>query len=205
MPRWGLNHHEWRTLKRLKTPYLIQRFLDEEIAYNLEKNGETCRSPRCVLRARLGHCMEGALLAAAALRVQGFPPLVIYLASVRDDDHLLAVYRVGGRWGAIAKSNYAGLRSREPVYRTTRELAISYFEHYYNLNGEKTLRAYSAPIDLSRFDHRGWMTAEEDLWDVSEYVATRRQYPLISPAIERRLAPMDRRLFEAGKVGRAEC
>jgi len=205
MPRWGLTAEEWRILNRLKTPHLIQRFLDEDINYNKELDGETCRSPRRVLRDRLGHCMEGALLAAAALRVQGRPPLVVYLASVRDDDHLLAVYRQDGHWGAIAKSNYAGLRSREPVYRTLRELAISYFEHYYNHEGEKTLRGYSAPIDLARFDARGWMTAEEDLWDVSDYVALRRQYPLITPAMERRLAPMDRRLYDAGKVGYVDC
>lgn len=205
MPRWGLTAEEWRILKRLKTPYLIQRFLDEDINYNKELDGETCRSPRRVLRDRLGHCMEGALLAAAALRVQGRPPLVVYLASVRDDDHLLAVYRQDGHWGAIAKSNYAGLRSREPVYRSLRELAISYFEHYYNHQGEKTLRGYSAPIDLARFDARAWMTAEEDLWDVSDYVALRRQYPLLTPAMERRLAPMDRRLYDAGKVGYVDC
>lgn len=201
MHPWGLTASEWRILKRLKSSCCIQRFLDEEIDYNQELGGETCRSPRRVVRDRLAHCMEGALFAAAALRVHGHPPLVMYLASVRDDDHLVAIYRLGGLWGAIAKSNFAGLRSREPVYRSLRELAMSYFEHYYNLQGEKTLRAYSLPINLARFDSRGWMTAEDDLWDVSDYVATRRRIPLLSRSAVRRLARMDRRLFEAGLLG----
>ena len=103
--------------------------------------------------------MEGALLAAAALRVQGFPPLLLDLEAVRDDDHVLAVFKQHGHWGAIAKSNYSGLRFREPVYCNLRELAMSYFEHYYNLEAEKTLRAYSRPVNLGRFDRIGWMTA----------------------------------------------
>jgi len=201
MHPWGLTAAEWRILKTLKSPFHIQRFLDEEIAYNQEPEGETCRSPRRVIRDRLAHCMEGALLAAAALRTHGHPPLVMYLASVRDDDHLVAIYRLHKLWGAVAKSNFAGLRSREPVYRSLRELAMSYFEHYYNLQGEKTLRAYSLPINLARFDSRRWMTAEDELWDVSDYVATRRQISLLPRSAVRRLARMDRRLYQAGLVG----
>src|SRR6202163_5163898 len=102
--------------------------------------------------------MEGALLGAAALRMLGHPPLVVDLEAVRDSDHVLAVYRVNGRWGAVAKSDYAGLRSREPVYATIRELAMSYFEHYYNPAGEKTLPAYSRPVNLTSFDRTiKWM------------------------------------------------
>jgi hypothetical protein len=200
-PRFGFHPAEWKVLQRLSTPYSVQRFLDEEVAYNQEPDGETCRSPRMVLRERLAHCMEGALLAAAALRVHGDPPLVVYLESVRDDDHVLAVYRRGGCWGAVAKSNYSGLRSREPVYRTLRELAMSYFEDYYNLKGEKSLRAYSRPIDLRRFDASGWMTAGKDVWEISHCLSLAHHRPLLTKAMERRLSPMDRRLFEAGLVG----
>src|SRR5689334_454103 len=113
---------ERRVLRKLTSPAKIQRFLDCEIGYNLEPGGDTCYSPRMVLRHGVAHCMEGALLAAAALRNLGFPPLLVDLEAVRDTDHVLAVYRVDGSWGAVAKSDYSGLRSREPVYRSIREL-----------------------------------------------------------------------------------
>ncbi|HEX8984762.1 MAG TPA: hypothetical protein VF767_05000, partial [Bryobacteraceae bacterium] len=130
---YGFRPAEWQELRRLKTPEKVQRFLDCEVGYNKEPGGPTCRSPRRVLRDRVAHCLEGALFGAAALRVQGRPPLLVDLEAVRDDDHVLAVFRERGLWGAVAKSNYAGLRYREPVYRTLRELAMSYFEQYYNL------------------------------------------------------------------------
>ena len=199
--RFGMTAAEWRTLRAMKTPFGIQRFLDDSVSYNKEPDGETCRSPRRVLRDRTGHCMEGALLAAAALRALGRPPLVMYLAAVRDDDHVLALYSEGGCWGAIAKSNYSGLRSREPVYRSLRELAMSYFEHYYNLKGEKTLRGYSRAIDLARFDAGGWMTAEDDVWAISDYLSLAHHYALIDKPAQRRLRPMDARLFAAGRLG----
>jgi hypothetical protein len=145
--------------------------------------------------------MEGALLAAAALRLAGFPALLLDLEAVHDDDHVLAIYRGAGGWGALAKSNFAGLRSREPVYRTLRELALSYFEHYYNLRGEKTLRAYSRPVDLARFDARGWMSAEESVWYIPEYLCTIPHTALLRLGAERQIARMDRRLFEAGLHG----
>jgi hypothetical protein len=188
-------------LKTLNTPDKIQRFIDEDLSYNKEEDGETCRSPRRVLRDMTGHCFEGGLLAVAALRVHGHPPLVVDLEAVRDDDHILAVFKQNGGWGAIAKSNYAGLRFREPVYRTIRELVMSYFEHYYNLKGEKTLRRYSLPLNLSRFDKMGWMTAEEDLWALNDSLLTIRHWPILTPHMERNLCKMDRRLYEAGKVG----
>src|SRR5208283_3083336 len=120
MSRYGFDVGETRVLKALKTPERIQSFLETEIAYNKEPDGDTLRSPRRVLRDKVAHCMEGALLAAAALRVQGFPPLLLDLEAVRDDDHVLAVFKQQGHWGAIAKSNYSGLRFREPVYRSLR-------------------------------------------------------------------------------------
>jgi len=191
---------EWKLLRRLNTPEKVQRFLDD-IAYNKEPHGPTCRSPRRVLRDRTAHCLEGALFGAAALRANGYPPLLLDLEAVRDDDHVLAIFRERGHWGAVAKSNYAGLRFREPVYRTLRELAISYFEHYYNLEAEKTLRAYSRPVNLGRFDRIGWMTAEEDLWAISDYLFGIPHRPLLPSPIARRLTRVDDRLFRAGMVG----
>ena len=141
------------------------------------------------------------MLAAAALRRLGHPPLVVDLEAVRDSDHVIAVYRVDGHWGSVAKSDYSGLRSREPVYRTIRELALSYFEHYYNPRGEKTLRAFSRPVNLARFDRRGWMTAEEDVWFVPEYLCETPHATIVTRAMEKRLARMDRRLYNAGRLG----
>jgi hypothetical protein len=195
---------ERTALRRLSNPVKIQRFLDEDIGYNTEPDGPTCRSPRRVLRDRIAHCMEGALFAAAALAVNGFPPLLLDLEAVRDDDHVLAIFQQRGHWGAIAKSNYAGLRFREPVYRTLRELAMSYFEHYFNLGGEKTLRGYSRPVNLARFDRIHWMTAERDVWEIPEYLCEVPHIPLLTPELERSLGRVDARLKAAGMVGRVE-
>jgi hypothetical protein len=204
----GFSSRELKMLRRLTTPFKIQRFLDEDIGYNLEPKGATCYSPRLVLREGVAHCMEGALLGAAALRLLGYPPLLVDMEAVRDTDHVLAVYRVGGCWGAVAKSNYSGLRSREPVYRTIRELALSYFEDYYNPKGEKTLRTYSRPISLMRFDrmgddHTGWMTVERDVWEIPNYLCEISHARMFPPAAERRLSKMDKRLLAAGDVGKA--
>jgi hypothetical protein len=188
---------ELRTLRSLNSPVKIQKFIDG-LAYQY---ADTAGSPRRVLRERRGHCLEGALLAAAALRVNGHRPLVMDLESVRDDDHVVALYRERGLWGGIAKSNYAGLRFRAPVYRTLRELALSYFEHYYNLRGERTLRAYSVAVDLSRLDARHWMTDEEEVWSVPELLIAARHYPIVPDKVARALPRMDRRSFEAGMHG----
>lgn len=191
---------EQRTLRRLHTPGRIQRFLDEEIAYNKEPGGPTCRSVRMVLRDRVGHCMEGALLACAALAAHGHVPMLVDLEAVRDDDHVLAVFRERGHWGAIAKSNYASLRYREPVYRNVRELVMSYFEHYHNLAGEKSLRRYSRPVRMSRFGD-SWMTAEGDVWEVPEHLCRVAHVPLITHAMERHLNRLDDRLRASEQVG----
>jgi len=188
--------------RRLRSPEKIQRFLDE-LAYNKEPHGPTCRSPRRVLRDRTAHCMEGALFGAAALRMLGHPPLLLDFEAVRDDDHVLAIFRVRGHWGAVAKSNYSGLRYREPVYRTLRELAMSYFEHYYNLRKEKTLRRYSRPVNLKRFDRMGWMTAEEDVWAIPEHLCDIPHTPVLAQPLISTLGRVDARLFAAGLVGRA--
>jgi hypothetical protein len=189
---------ELRLLKSLDRPAKIQWFLDHEVRYHHET---ACRSPRRVLRDRMAHCAEGALFAAAALGLHGCPPLIVDLEAVRDDDHFLAVFREHGCWGAIAKSNYAGLRFREPVYRSLRELVMSYYEHYFNEAGEKTLRTFSRPVNLRRFDPLHWRTAEEDVWEICEYVCTIPHTRLLTPAIERRRRQVDSRLFEAGHVG----
>jgi hypothetical protein len=195
------NAAETATFRRLTSPARIQRFLDD-LAYNKEPAGPTCRSPRRVLRDRTAHCMEGALFGAAALRMLGHPPLLLDFEAVRDDDHVLAVFRVRGHWGAVAKSNYSGLRYREPVYRTLRELAMSYFEHYYNLRKERTLRRYSRPVNLKRFDPIGWMTAEEDVWAIPEYLCDIPHTPVLREPLIPALGRVDERLFAAGLVGR---
>jgi hypothetical protein len=156
-----------------------------------------------VLREGTAHCLEGAIFAAGALRVLGFPPLLLDLEAVHDTDHVIAVYRLHGHWGAVAKSNYSGLRYREPIYRSLRELAMSYFEGWFNLRAERTLRTYSRPVNLRRFDHThpGWMTAETDLWFIPEYLLDIAHTPLLTPALIRNLSRVDRRSFQAGLVG----
>jgi hypothetical protein len=192
---------ERAVFRRLSSPERIQQYLDD-LLYDKEPRGPRCRSPRLVMRDRTAHCMSGALMGAAALRMLGHPPLLLDFEAVRDDDHVLAIFRQRGHWGAVAKSNYSGLRFREPVYRTLRELAMSYFEHYYNLRREKTLRNYSRPVNLERFDGICWMTASEDVWAIPEYLLTIRHTPLLRPTQVSKLGRVDRRLFSAGLVGR---
>jgi hypothetical protein len=194
---FALSARNLRTLRALKTPARIQAFLDAlEYQY-----ADTAWSPQRTLRERKGHCLEGALVATAALRVNGHPPLLMDLEAVRDDDHVVALYRERGLWGGIAKSNFAGLRFRSPVYRTLRELALSYFEHYYNLRGERTLRSYSVPVNLERLDEKHWMTAEDDVWCVPELLIAARHYPLFPDKVARALPRLDRRSFQAGMHG----
>jgi hypothetical protein len=196
---FGFTAREWRSLRALRSPVGIQRALDA-MPYHL---ATTAWSPRRVLGERTAHCLEGAILAAATLRVLGFPPLLLDLEAVQDTDHVIAVYRVDGHWGAIAKSNFSGLRCRAPVYRSLRELVMSYFEDYVNLRGERTLRAYSRPVNLARFDrrHPGWMTAEADLWWIPEHLVKIPHTPILTPALER-LFRVDRRALQAAVVGR---
>ena len=198
---FGLRPQSLRTLRALKTPARIQRFIDG-LQYQY---ANTAWSPERVLRERKGHCLEGAVLAAAALRVNGYPPLLMDLEAIHDDDHVIAVYREGGRerglWGGIAKSNFTGLRFRAPVYRTLRELALSYFEHYYNLRGERTLRGYSRILNLQRFDHLSWITTEKPVWFVAETLLEIRHYKLISRTMAFSLPRLDKRAFQAGLTG----
>jgi hypothetical protein len=186
-----------RKLRSLKDPYGIQRFLDA-MPYHL---ATTAWSPARVLHEGTAHCLEGAIFAAAALRAIGRPPTVIDLEAEQDTDHVVAVFKERGHWGAIAMSNYTGCRYREPVYRTLRELAMSYFDVYFNLRGDRTLRTFSRPVDLRRFDRRNWMTAQKDIWFVPEYLLRIAHTPLLKPAMARRLHRLDRRSIDAGLVG----
>jgi hypothetical protein len=170
------------------------------MAYHLQ---DTAWSPRKVLAEQSSHCLEAAIFAAAALRVNGYPPLLLDLEAEQDTDHVIAVFREDGCWGAIAKSNYAGLRWREPVYRTLRELALSYFNSYFNLRRDRTLRRYSLPINLKRFDRQHWMTTDKPVWFIVDYLFNIRHYSLLTRAQEKRLHRLDLRLFEAECMGKA--
>jgi len=196
-PSFGSTSSELRTLRALKTPAGIQRFLDE-LPYNLSF---TARSPQKVLRDRTASCLEGGIFAAAALRVIGFPPLIFDLEAEQDTDHVVGIFKVRGCWGAVAKSNFTGCRYREPVYRSLRELAMSYFNIYFNLRGERTLRRYSRPVNLARFDHLNWMTTEKPTWFIAEHLCEIPHIPLLTRAMEKRLTRVDRRTIQGEMVG----
>jgi hypothetical protein len=136
--------------------------------------------------------------------VNGYAPLIVDLEAEHDTDHVIAVYKQGGHWGSIANSNYTGCRYREPVYRTLRELVMSYFDVYFNQRGERTLRTFSNPVNLARFDRMNWMTTDQPLWFIAEYLFTIRHFRLLPPAMAKRLHRLDDRSFRAGCLGRAE-
>jgi hypothetical protein len=181
----------------LRTPKGIQKLLDQ-LTYH---DADTAWSPRRVIREQIAHCLEGAILAAAALRAIGHPPLIFDLEAERDCDHVVALYRVGGMWGAIAMSHFTGLRDRMPVYRTLRELAMSYFDDYFNLLGERTLRGYSPPLNLARFDNRNWMTSDKPLWFVAEHLIDMPHHKLIARNHLKRLYRVDGLGIDAGLLG----
>jgi hypothetical protein len=191
---------ELRKLRSLKDPHGIQRFLDD-MPYHL---ADTAWSPRLVLRENTSHCLEGAIFAAAALRANGFPPLLLDFEADHDTDHVMAIYRVNGHWGAIAKSNFTGCRYREPVYRSLRELAMSYFNLYFNLRRERTMRTFSRPVNLRRFDHLQWMTTEKPVWFIVNYLFEIHHYKLLRPGMAKRLHRVDERLFQAECMGRVK-
>ena len=185
----GLSAAEGSVLLALNTPQLIQEFLIGLHA-NFERGGDTLRSVRGVLHHRQAHCIEAAFTAACALWLHGEPPLIMDLTAKGDSDHVVTLFRRGRCWGAISKSNHVWLRWRDPVYRSPRELAMSYFHEYTNKQ-RKTLRTYSVPIDLRRFAPGMWVTNEEDCWEVGAALDDVRHYRLISSAQARRLAPRD--------------
>lgn len=181
----------------LKSPPEIQAFLDA-IPYSCEP---VYRSPRQVLNDRLAHCFDGALLAAAALWRLGHPPLIVDMVAERDDDHILAVFKQNGFWGAVAKSNFSGLRYREPVFRSLRELVMSYFELYYNTAREKTLRGYTGPLNLRAFDRFDWLGSDAGLERLAQRLDAIRFKPLLSPLQVSALELVDERSFAAGLAG----
>ena len=194
---FGFTPSELRKLRALKTPAGIQKFLDD-LPYNLSY---TARSPKKVLHDRIASCLEGGIFGAAALRILGFPPLIFDLEAEQDTDHVVAIFKVRGHWGAVAKSNFTGCRYREPVYRSLRELAMSYFNIYFNLRGERTLRRYSRPVNLARFDDKTWMTTEKPVWFIAEYLCDIPHISLLTRAMEKNLTRVDQRTLRGEMLG----
>lgn len=196
----GISRAECRVLERLSNPIRIQDYL-ERLPSNFETAGETCRSPRRVLKDRTAHCVEGALLAAAALWYHGHQPLLLDLKTTTDDlEHVVTLFRRGRYWGAISKTNHAVLRYREPVYRSVRELAMSYFHEYFLDNGKKTLRSFSHPFDLRAPRLQGWVTSSDDLWGVCEALDQSPHEQIIKPSMIRGLRRADPIERQAGKI-----
>jgi hypothetical protein len=194
----ALSAAERELVDGLDSPARIQAFLDV-IPYSTD---EFYRCPLRVVHDRTAHCFDGAVFAAAALRRIGFPALILdLLSNGRDDEHLLALFKTAGRWGAVAKSNFAGLRFREPVYRSLRELAMSYFEQYYNTAREKTLRGYTGPLNLNRFDRLNWTVRDAAMEAIAQRTDEIRRVILIDAAMESRLCLVDERSYQAGLIG----
>jgi hypothetical protein len=191
------NDMELRLLDSLTSPAAVQAFLDS-IPYSADP---IYRSPRSVMRDRKAHCFDGALFAAAALRHLGHPPFIVDLQAVRDDDHILAIFGVNGHLGAVGKSNFVGLRYRDPIFGNLRELVLSYFEFYYNLEKEKTLRGYTEILDLSSLDELAWMTNDDRLEEIADKLDQIPCVKLLSEEMIQGLVPVDDRSYEAGMLG----
>jgi hypothetical protein len=188
---------ELGVLAKMRTPAAVQDYLDK-LPYRCE-DGHL--SARAALRDGRAHCFDGSLLAAAALRRHGFTPFLVDLCAVRDDDHMICAYQHRGRWGAVAKSNFPGLRLREPIFRNVRELVVSYFEFYFNMKGEKSLRSFSRPLRLPDPRRLDW-ECDDAVGDLLvERLGETRHYDIVGVAQERTLRRVDRRLFESQLVG----
>jgi len=188
---FGFTEKEKKILKKLSTPAKIQDFINT-LPNNFEEKGETCMSPRQVLRENKGHCIEGAMLAAAALWYHGHPPLVMhFLALPEDEDHVITVFKENGHWGAVSKSNHATMRYRDPVYKNPRELAMSYFNEYYMYeDGRKTMRGYTPPINMKKFGS-AWLTAEKNLWKINDALFDSRHLSVSPRKNLKKLRPVD--------------
>ena len=193
--RWS--RKEEKFLRELSSPAKIQTFLDG-LAYRCE-DGHLSAS--AALREERAHCFDGALLAAAALRRGGLKPALIDLCAERDDDHVICGFLWRGRWGAIAKSNFPGLRFREPVFRSARELVLSYFEFYFNLDGEKSLRSFSVPMPLPSVTRIDWECDSAEGERIVELLTRQRHYSILLPRQEGRLRPLDERLYRSQMIG----
>ena len=201
----GLAAREFAQLERLSSPRRIQDLLNA-IPANHEPQGETVHSVRGVLRHHVAHCIEGALLAACALWVHGEPPLVMHLdCDPADWPHVIALFRRGRAWGALSKSNHIGLRHRDPVYRSLRELAMSYFHEYFDSRGRRTLVSHTSAFDLRRIDPALWVTSDAPCWEAHDRLANRRHYPLVT-ARQRsdlwRLGPFERKVARIAQFPR---
>ncbi|MFA6018105.1 MAG: transglutaminase-like domain-containing protein [Patescibacteria group bacterium] len=183
---------EIKILRSLSTPAKIQDFVNT-LRFRIVGKNETCHSPRIVLRNREAQCVEGAVFAAAALRFHGYKPLILDLVAANTDaDHVIAIFKIDGAWGAISKTNHGVLRYREPIYKTVRELAMSYFHEYFlQSNRKKTLRSFSRPVDLSRFDAKYWETNEEPVWFIPEHLVSIAHTPILSRSQIARLRVAD--------------
>lgn len=191
------NAAELKILNSLKSPEDIQAFLDRT-PYNPD---DTAISPRRVMREKRAHCFEGALFAYAALEYIGYKPMLIYIIAVRDDGHVLAVYKKNGKYGSLGKSNFTGLRYRSPVYQSPRELVISYFEDYFNTAAELTMRKFTEPVSIPKNKFRNWQLREDDLDDISEYLDLPKVHTIITEKEAKKLRKVDKRLYDAGLMG----
>lgn len=197
---YGFNSKELGVLKKLSSPQKIQDFLNN-LPINFEEHGDTAMSPREVLKKKKAHCMEGALLAATALWYHGQKPLLLDLVTTKnDDDHVVTLFKQNGCWGAISKTNHAVLRYREPVYKTVRELAMSYFHEYFKDSGQKTFRKYSIPFDLSKIKDKSWLTSGEDLWEINNLLEASKHYSILSRTQIKTLRKAEPIEIEAGKI-----
>lgn len=201
---FNLTKREEKILKSLNNPKKIQDFLNK-IPANFDYNKDTCMSPRMVLKKNKCHCIEGAILAALALRLQGRKPLIVDLTASKDDfDHVIAVFQEGQgkktRWGAITKTNHGVLRYREPVYNSIRELVMSFFHEYFDDKGKKNLRSYSNPVNLERFDHLNWTTSEEDVWFIPDYLTKVKHFSILNKQQIKNLRKADPIEIDIGKV-----
>ncbi len=199
MPVAIRRHPELRALAKLRTPRAVQDFLDT-LPINHERKVETCSSPLVTLRRGSAHCLEGALVAALALWMNGHRPLLMDLKTTRDDiDHIVALFRDGRFWGGITKTNHSVLRYREPIFRDPRELAVSYFHEYSLPDGRKTLRSYSAPFDLRSYSG-DWIMSEDPLWDLERQIDDSRHIRILNRGQVARLRRADEIEIRAGKI-----
>ena len=195
----SLSKKDWITLKKLSTPQKIQDFINS-LPFNFEEKGRTCMSVSRALKTKKAHCFEGALLAAAALWIQGQKPLLLDLvAKEPDDDHVVALFKKGNRWGAISKTNHSVLRYRDPIYASVRELAMSYFNEYFLKDGKKTMRSFSKPFNLTRYGTT-WLTSEEDLFEIAYDLDNSPHTKILTGANEKILRKADPIEIETGEV-----
>lgn len=191
---------EIAVFQRLNAPQKIQDFLNK-LPANFEKNGDTCLSPREVLKQRRAHCAEGAVLAATILWYHGQKPLLMDIKTTLDDDeHIVALFKKNGFWGAVSKTNHAVLRYREPIYKTVRELALTYFHEYFKNNGQKTMRSFSSPFDLSKIKDRRWLTTKRNLWGLIEKLDRSKHFKVLNKQQIKNLRRADAIEIKAGKL-----